>query len=231
MSQSTIEIESAAGRLLRALAISQVIPIIGPDPAADWLVKREYARWGDWKHSKLYITSPRYDADHNRMPGPETGQEHYEALCRNPVVTDSAAAWKAEALSGMASVPGPLGTRTKQSDISRAVIPSPAPPRSPKTPEDEANRNERAAAMMKKWMTLFDCTEEELRRYGDEGRIRMCGQCGGRPFPYRPRVDPDCLLRNHRQGRRIFVPAPFVFFPSISVENPAIFFPAGGGCT
>ena len=174
MTQSTINIESDAGKHLRLMATGAGWIDTYDRAAAEWLVKHGYARWSG---QALYMTIPHYDAENNRMPGPETGLERYEALCRNPSVTASPAAWKEEARSGLAVGSGKLGTVTTQSGITRAVIPSPSPPRTPRSPEDVASANEGMAAARRKWLRMFECTEDELYRYGCEGRIKWCKGC------------------------------------------------------
>jgi hypothetical protein len=171
-----IEIESDAGRLLRAALAGAgwVDPPLSQEDAARWLVRKKYARWSG--HT-LYITFPHYDADGNRIPGPQTGQEYYARLCQNPSVTADAAAWKEEARSGLAVKPGILGTVTRRSEIDRAVIPSPSPPRTPRSPEDMAADNERMAAVRRKLLADLDCTEDELHRFEEEGRLKVCGHC------------------------------------------------------
>jgi len=176
-SQSKIDIEADAGRLLRrGLAAAGRVVLVDIDlgAGAEWLVKREYARWSS---GILYITEPRFDHVGNRMPGPETGREYYERLCQNPSVTASATAWKEEARSGLAVKPGRLGTVTRRSEIDRAVIPSPSPPRTPRSPEDVAGENEGMAAARARWLRQFKCSEDELYRFGHEGRIRWCAGC------------------------------------------------------
>ncbi len=174
-SQKTIDIEASAGRLLRQLTASGRLSVAAVDPkAGHWLASRGYAiRASKW----LIITEPRFDSDNNRMPGPETGREYYERLCANPSVTASPSAWVEEARSGMASGPGPIGTVTRQSEIDRAVIPSPTPPGSPKSPEQIAAANERQAAGRRRMLEKLGCSEAELERLGQEGRVRVCPMC------------------------------------------------------
>ena len=186
--QSKIEIESDAGQLLRQLVIHGSVIIDGRNNAALWLMKRKYARMGDWKHTKLYVE--------------ERGRDYYEALCRNPATTESAAAWKEEARSGMTTAPGKLGTITKQSDIQNAVIPSPSPPGRSQTPESIMQDNERDAAARRKLLADLGCSEAELVRYGDEGRIRVCDKCGEVGIFDRDRGSWKPMCRKCRKDRR-----------------------------
>ena len=186
--QSKIEIESDAGQLLRQLVIHGSVIIDGRNNAALWLMKRKYARMGDWKHTKLYVE--------------ERGRDYYEALCRNPSVTESVTAWKDEALSGLTTESGPCGVRSRQSGIERAVIPSPSPPGPRKTPESIMQDNERDAAARRKLLADLGCSEAELVRYGDEGRIRVCDKCGEVGIFDRDRGSWKPMCRKCRKDRR-----------------------------
>ncbi len=159
MSQAKIELEAQAGRLLRNMAAYGWYRTIEMD-AAQWLIRRGFAYWSG---QDLFMTIE--------------GREYYQGLCKNPSVTESTAAWKAEVRSGMASEPGPVGTRTKQSSIDRAVIPKPAGPGSPKSPEDLAAEHQKGIATIRQWMANTGCTEGELILYGAEGRLRWCDGC------------------------------------------------------
>ena len=159
MSQAKIELEAQAGRLLRNMAAYGWYRTIEMD-AAQWLIRRGFAYWSG---QDLFMTIE--------------GREYYQGLCKNPSVTESTAAWKAEVLSGMASEPGPVGTRTKQSSIDRAVIPKPAGPGSPKSPEDLARQNEQAASLRRDIMARVGCTGDEFVAYVRENRLRWCEGC------------------------------------------------------
>lgn len=177
MTQSKITTEAEAGKLLRRMAVHGWITVL-ESPATRWLVRRGYAYWGEGAGAKLYMTLPRYDRDDNRMPGPMTGREYFEGLCKNPAVTESAAAWKEEARSGMRVESGRIGTVTRQSDIDRAVIPKPAGPRTPKTPESILDRMQRDMAATVRWAERLGVTPDELHALGMEGRIKTCNGCG-----------------------------------------------------
>ena len=177
MTQSTIDIESDAGKHLRLMATGAGWIDVYKRAAADWLVKHGYARWSGLSGRTLYMTIPHYDAENNRIPGPETGLERYEALCRNPAVTASPTAWKEEARSGLAVGSGKLGTVTTRSTIDRACIPKPAGPGTRKTPEDMVDEMQRDMAAQARWCDKLGVTPDELRELGREGRIRMCPAC------------------------------------------------------
>jgi len=187
--QDKIAIESDAGRLLRAIINVEhwkIGDVAHPLRSADWLTKRQFAY---------------YDTDSTLRPTFK-GREYYEALCRNPATTESAAAWKEEARSGMTTAPGKLGTITKQSDIQNAVIPSPSPPGPRKTPESIMQDNERDAAARRKLLSDLGCSEAELVRYGDEGRIRVCDKCGEVGIFDRDRGSWKPMCRKCRKDRR-----------------------------
>jgi len=124
------------------------------------------------------MSEPRYDRDDNRMPGPMTGREYYEGLCKNPAVTESPAKWKEEARSGMKVESGKVGTVTVQSEIDRACIPKPSGPGTRATPESILDGLQRDMAARVKWAEKLGVSPAELERYGMEGRLRVCNNCG-----------------------------------------------------
>jgi len=176
MTQSRINTEREAGRLLRRLAAYGWHTVL-PSAATEWLVRRGYAYWGN-SRSQLFMSEPRFDSDNNRIPGPMTGREYYESLCRNPAVTESPAKWKEEARSGMKIEAGKVGTVTVQSEIDRACIPKPSGPGVRATPESILDGMQRDMAARVKWAEKLGVSPAELERYGMEGRIRMCSSCG-----------------------------------------------------
>ena len=167
MKQSRIDIEADAGVILRGLATFEQLSrkAVASDhdafAAVKWLIGKHYAHWG----VDGYL----------RISG--RGRDHYEALCRNPAVTASPTAWKEEVRSGMKTVLGPLGTVTRRSEIDRACIPSPSPPRTPLSPESIVAQNESMTAARDQWLAKFGCTEDELYQFGMEGRLRYCEGC------------------------------------------------------
>jgi len=170
-SQSRITITADAGRLLRYMDVAEPLMMASSSAGAIWLIARDYAYWE---------TPPgpdKWPQIAGSLRTTHKGREYYESLCRNPSVTDSVTAWKAEALSGLATKAGKLGTVSVKSEIDRAVIPKPAGPKTPKSPEDIADANERVAAAKRRWAAGLGCSVEDVERYGQEGRIKMCPAC------------------------------------------------------
>ena len=176
MTQAKIDVEADAGRLLRDMAITEPIMVSLQDPtrlaAAMWLTLHDYAYW---------TIPPRTDRDGHDGTGSlrstEKGRTYYAGLCENPAVTDNPAAWVDEARTGQKVGPGPLGTVTTRSPITRACIPKPSPPRTPRSPEDMVADMERDMAAQARWCAALDVTPDELRDLGREGRLRWCPAC------------------------------------------------------
>ena len=159
MTQSKINIEADAGRLLRRLAAYGWHRTIDMD-SAGWLIKRGYAYWSG---QDLFMTIE--------------GRTYYEGLCLNPAVTESPAKWKEEARSGMKVAAGRMGTVTVQSEIDRACIPKPSGPGTRATPESILDGLQRDMAARVKWAEKLGVSPAELERYGMEGRLRVCCHC------------------------------------------------------
>ena len=193
--QSKIEVEAHAGKLLRCMAKFGHCPCETITHAARWLLDRHYAYRS---YGKLYMT----ESNPLAKTLTTSGRDYYDGLCRNPATTESAAAWKEEARSGMTTAPGKLGTITKQSDIQNAVIPSPSPPGPRKTPESIMQDNERDAAARRKLLSDLGCSEAELVRYGDEGRIKVCKECNEVGIFDRDRGSWKPMCRKCRKDRR-----------------------------
>lgn len=192
MKQSTIDTEAAAGVILRGLATFEKLSRASVSGDAEvtgavkLLIARHHVHWG----IDGYL----------RISG--RGRDHYDALCRNPSVTASPTAWQDEARSGLVVKSGPLGSVTRRSEIDRACIPSPSPPRTPRSPEDVAAENEQMTAAKDRWLAKFGCTADELYRYGHEGRLRHCDGCGDVGIFDRDRDGWKSLCRACRKERR-----------------------------
>ena len=191
--QDKIAIESDAGRLLRDMSIlvPQWTMLTHDSMAVWWLLKRGYVykNGGDERGNITVCVTGK-------------GREHYASLCANSAVTESAAAFRDEALSGLTTESGPCGVRSRQSEIERAVLPSPSPPGPRKTPESIMQDNERDAAARRKLLADLGCSEAELVRYGDEGRIRVCKECGEVGIFDRDRGSWKPMCRKCRKDRR-----------------------------